>query len=105
MLFRSGGGGDGGLNAAGSPGTANTGGGGGGSGNVGAQGQPGNSFYGTGQTQAGAGGSGIVILRIPNTLAATFSAGLTTTADTSSVTGYNIYSVTAGTGTVSFAYV
>jgi hypothetical protein len=32
---------------------------------------------------------------------ATFSAGLTTSLSTS-VTGYNIYSVTAGTGTVTF---
>jgi len=52
-------------------------------------------------TLAGAGGSGIVILKIPNMYIATFSAGLTTSLSTS-VTGYNIYSVTAGTGTVTF---
>ena len=58
----------------------------------------------SGTTQAGAGGSGIVLLRIPNYLTATFTAGLTTSLITS-VTGYNVYSVTAGTGTVTFSYV
>jgi hypothetical protein len=49
----------------------------------------------------GTGGSGIVFLKIPNTYTATFSGGLTTTTITS-VSGYNIYKVTAGTGTVTF---
>ena len=87
-----------------SSGTTNTGGGGGGTGNICAPGRPGNSQYGSGTTQAGAGGSGIVLLRIPNYLTATFTAGLTTSLITS-VTGYNVYSVTAGTGTVTFSYV
>jgi hypothetical protein len=41
-------------------------------------------------------------LRIPNTYSATFSGGLTTSMSTS-VTGYKTYSVTAGTGTVTFS--
>jgi hypothetical protein len=49
-----------------------------------------------------AGGSGIVILRIPNLYTATFSAGLTVTTSNTAVTGYRVYSVTAGTGTVTF---
>jgi hypothetical protein len=67
----------------------NTGGGGGGGGG---------STGGTG----GAGGSGIVVLRIPNLYSATFSAGLTVTTSNTAVTGYRVYSVTAGTGTVTF---
>jgi hypothetical protein len=44
-----------------------------------------------------------VILRIPSVYTATFSAGLTVTANTTAVVGSRIYSVTAGTGTVSFS--
>ena len=59
--------------------------------------------YGTAVTaNGGAGGSGIVIIRIPNTYTATFSGGLTTSLSTSQ-TGYKTYSVTAGTGTVTFS--
>jgi hypothetical protein len=43
-----------------------------------------------------------VILRIPNLYTATFSAGLTTSLSTSQV-GYRTYTVTAGTGTVTFS--
>jgi hypothetical protein len=68
-------------------GTTNTGGGGGG----GAQ-----------NTNSAAGGSGIVVLRIPNLYTATFSAGLTVTTSNTAVVGYRVYSVTAGTGTVTF---
>jgi len=68
-------------------GTPNTGGGAGG--------------YERADNRAGAvGGSGVVILRIPNSAIATFSAGLTVSLSTA-VTGYKIYSVTAGTGSVS----
>ena len=67
-------------------GTANTGGGGGGHG-------------ANGSTSTG--GSGIVVIKIPNTYVASFSAGLTVTTITS-VSGFNIYKVTAGTGTVTF---
>jgi hypothetical protein len=42
-----------------------------------------------------------VILRIPNLYTATFSAGLTTSLSTSQ-TGYRTYTVTGGTGTVTF---
>jgi len=66
-----------------------------------AVGQPGSGGVSNKNTSSGAGGSGIVILKIPNMYFATFSAGLTTSLSTS-VTGYNIYSVTAGTGTVTF---
>jgi hypothetical protein len=47
----------------------------------------------------GIGGSGIVILRIPSAYTATFTPGLTTSLN-SSVSGFKIYSVTAGTGSV-----
>ena len=78
-----GGGGDGNATA----GTANTGGGGGGS----------------GANAGGAGGSGIVILRIPSLYTATFSAGITANVSTSTTQiGYRTYTVTAGTGTVTF---
>jgi len=70
-------------------GTANTGGGGGG-------GQGDSPGPGTG----GRGGSGVVLLRVPNTHAAYFSSGITASATTA--TGYNIYAVTSGTGTVLF---
>jgi len=50
----------------------------------------------------GTGGSGIVILRVPNIYSATFSGGLTSSLSTA-VTGYNTYTVTAGTGTVTFS--
>jgi hypothetical protein len=80
-----GGGGTGGGGTLGSalPGSANTGGGGGG-------GQNSN----TGNTSA-AGGSGIVIIRIPNTVTAQFSqyVGFTYTG----ITNYNIYTITATT--------
>ena len=66
---------------------ANTGGGGGG--------------VGSGTT-AGTGGSGIIVIKIPSTNIATFSAGLTVSTITS-VSGFNIYKVTAGTGTVTFS--
>lgn len=84
----SGGGGNGGVgSSAGSAGGVNTGGGGGGgwaySGGV-----------------ASAGGSGVVILKIPDTKNATFSAGLTTSNTT--ITGHKVYTVTGGTGTVTF---
>jgi hypothetical protein len=55
---------------------------------------------GGGGSTSGAGGSGIVILRIPDIYSATFSAGLSAT--TSNTAGYRIYSITAGTGTVTF---
>lgn len=75
----------GGLGAnTGANGTINTGGGGGGRGSASA---------------AGNGGSGIIIIKIPNNLTATFSAGVTSSLSTS-VPGFNIYSVTA-TSTIS----
>ena len=82
-----GGGGNGSSVAAGSAGTANTGGGGGG-----------------GSENSGGfnGGSGIVILQIPNSYLGTLSAGLTYTLSTA-VSGYNTYIVTAGTGTITFS--
>jgi hypothetical protein len=70
------------LNSDGAAGTANTGGGGGGTG-----GDP-------GVKTSGAGGSGIVIIKIPDTITATFSAGVTSSLSTS-VAGFKIYTVTA----------
>lgn len=52
---------------------------------------------------AATGGSGIVVISIPSTYTATFSGGLTTTANTTAVSGRKVYSVTAGTGTVTFS--
>jgi len=72
----------------------------GGGGGGGANGGGGGGAGGAGGI-GGSGGSGIVILRIPSFYSATFSAGLT--ANTSISGGYRIYSVTAGTGTVTFS--
>lgn len=84
-----GGGGAGSSSSGGVNGTANTGGGGGG-----------NSGSNTGRT----GGSGIVILRYPNTVTLTASAGLTTGVLNQAVGGSERYTTfTAGTGTVSFS--
>jgi hypothetical protein len=71
------------------PGTANTGGGGGG------------RFDGAGNT--GLGGSGVIILRIPDTRTATFSAGVTQTNVTSG--GFKTYTITAAgiSDTVTFS--
>lgn len=77
----------------GAAGIANSGGGGGG----GPQTSP-------GQVYAGNGGSGVVILRIPSTYTATFSAGITANVGIStSQVGYRTYTVTGGTGTVTFS--
>jgi hypothetical protein len=76
---------------AGDDGDPNTGGGGGGGG-----------CNPTGSGTSYGGGSGIVVLKIPNTFTAAFSGGLTSTLITS-VPGYNIYRVTQGTGTVTFS--
>jgi len=85
----SGGGGAGGLgttNATGGAGSVNRGGGGGGGG------------YNTAAGSGGQGGSGIVYIKIPSALTATFSGGVTQTSTTSG--GYKIYTVTA-TSTIS----
>ena len=69
--------------------TANTGGGAGG--------------YERFDSRAGAvGGSGVVILRIPSAYTATFTGGLTTSLS-NAVTGYKIYTVTNGTGSVTIS--
>ena len=92
----SGGSGGGGAGALYSPaanavaGTANRGGGGGGGCN-------------NGGTPIGAyGGSGVIILKIPSAYTASFSGPTCGAADTS-VSGYKIYTVTEGTGTVSIS--
>jgi hypothetical protein len=69
-------------------GTANTGGGGGGSGDASAN-------------VAGAGGSGVVILKYSDTLTITLTTVTGTTAAPSG--GFKVTTITAGTGTVSFA--
>ena len=69
-------------------GTANTGSGGGGAGFFNAR-------------SSGAGGSGVVIIRIPNTHSATFSG---VTASTASAVGSDrVYEITGGSGTVTFS--
>jgi hypothetical protein len=72
-------------------GTANTGGGGGGGG------------YNTAVRAGAAGGSGVVILSIPEANTATFSGGVTQTSTTSG--GRRIYTITAAgaNDTVTFA--
>jgi hypothetical protein len=50
----------------------------------------------------GAGGSGTIILKLTG-YTATFSIGITYSLDTTSAPGYKIYTVTAGTGTVTFS--
>jgi hypothetical protein len=44
-----------------------------------------------------------VIMKISNIFTITFSGGITSSVDTTTVSGYKIYSVTAGTGTFSIA--
>ena len=89
-----GGGGNGSLRQSSSngfSGTINTGGGGGGGGQNGS---------------SGAGGSGIIILRMPSGTTAAFSAGITFTFDNTSISGQNIYRITATTNstqTVTFS--
>jgi hypothetical protein len=87
-------GGGGGGSVSGSAGTGGIGGGG-------TVSVPGTTNTGGGGGLVVAGGSGIVILRIPSRYTATFSVGLTTTSSTS-ITGYTIYNITNGTGTVTF---
>jgi hypothetical protein len=84
-----GGGGAGGTGGSGVNGTVNTGGGGGGCGTGGG-----------GTPVPGLGGSGIVIVKYPDTLTATIGAGLTSS--TTSSGGFKITSFTAGTDTVEF---
>jgi hypothetical protein len=86
----SGGGGAGSANV-GTAGTANLGGGGGGSGN--------NSP--TNQAGGANGGSGVVVLRYPDTRTITIGAGLTGTESAASG-GYKRATITAGTGNVSW---
>jgi hypothetical protein len=76
----SGGGGAGGKLANGGNGTVNTGGGGGGTGEE-------DTYSG------GAGGSGVVILKYPDTFTATFSAGVTQSTSTSG--GFKVSTITA----------
>jgi len=84
-----GGGGAGGTRNVGTAGTVNTGGGGGGGGFL------------AGSYAGGAGGSGVVILRYPDTQTITIGAGLTGTESAASG-GYKRATLTAGTGNVSW---
>ncbi len=79
------GGGAGGTNGPGTAATVNTGGGGGGA-------------ERDGGANSGAGGSGIVILKIPDSFTAAFSGGVTSSTSTA-VVGFNIYSITATSST------
>ena len=98
-----GGGGAGNTNSTGGGGGAGSGGngiGGNATSNTGSGG--GGALSGTGGT-GGNGGSGIIILKIPDSISALFSAGVTQTSSTSG--GFKIFSVTtAGTNdTVTFS--
>lgn len=88
-VFRAGGGGDpagdGGGGGPEADGAANTGGGGG---------------YFAGIARSGNGGSGVVIVKYPDTITLTIGVGLTSSTTTSG--GFKITSFTAGTDTVSF---
>lgn len=85
-----GGGASGVTNSNGTAGTANTGGGGG-------------ACYANGANNyaGGAGGSGVVIIRYPNTKTITIGAGLT--GSTATDGSFKVTTITAGTGNVSFA--
>ena len=88
----SGGGGTGGYNTTATSGTSNTGGGGGGGGYTGAN------------APAGAGGSGVVILRYPNDYTITVGSGITEASGSPFTEGTDKVSVfTAGTGIITFA--
>lgn len=75
-------------------GTANTGGGGGGN-------RDSSSTWGS--SNGAPGGSGIIILRVPNPYTVSFGLGLTATANTTAAPGFTIYSVTAGAGSITFS--
>ena len=75
------------------PGTANTGGGGG---NEGYNNQPPGNPYSV-LSGAGAGGSGLVVIKVPTDVTGSFSPGVTSQTITS-VPGFNIYNVTAASG-------
>ena len=87
-----GGGGNGGNNGSGmTAGATNTGGGGGG--------------YGSTNALGAAGGSGVVIFKIPSSISASFTVGITEASGGNGqlVGDYRVYTVTAGTGTVTFS--
>ena len=46
----------------------------------------------------GAGGSGVIVFRIPINYTANFGIGISATQDTSSIPNYRIYTVTSGLG-------
>jgi len=81
-----------GTSTSGGNGGDNTGGGGGGAGG-------GGSSPDTG----GNGGDGIIIIKYPDLFALTVGSGLTYSTDTSTFTGYDVTTFTAGTGTISFS--
>jgi hypothetical protein len=72
-------------------GSVNTGGGGGAEGY---NNQPPGNPYNVLASGGGAGGSGIIVLKVPSAITGTFSPGVTQTLSTS-VPGFNIYTVTA----------
>jgi hypothetical protein len=87
--------------------TGGTGGGGAGGNSVNNQGQSGTANTGGGAGGHGSGGnnssggSGIIVIKLPNSFTAVFSSGITFSLSTS-VLNHKVYTVTAGTGTVSF---
>lgn len=87
------GGGDGGKPSAATAGAVNKGAGGGGGGS---------GSQNSAETFGKSGGSGVVILRYPNTYTITIGAGLTGSTDTDAFTDYDVTTFTAGTGTITF---
>lgn len=59
-----------------------------------------NTGGGGGAGFLGLGGSGVIILKIPDPFKAAFTSGVTFTEDTSSVPGFRIYAVTATSSSV-----
>ncbi len=113
-VTRAGGGGGGSRNGAGFGGAAGSGGGGAGGGSSAQNGGAGTANTGGGGgaggftapniANGGNGGSGVIIIAYPNTYAniASIGAGLTVTLDTTTRSGYKVYTFTAGTGTISW---
>ena len=104
-----GGGGGGVSDGSGAAGAGGSGGGGAGGGNPGSAGTDGlgggggGGGRGNGEYNGGAGGDGVIIIAYPETDGGvpTFSSGLTYTSLTSR-SGYRVYKITAGSGTVSW---
>ena len=112
--YIAGGGGGGGYQHTGGNGQGGLGGGGNGSGSGGgSNGSSGTNYYGAGGGggagaggSGGSGGHGVIILKIPNSVTATFSSGVTKYEDLSAISGYKVYKITSANSsqTVTFTF-